>query len=342
MLAKKPDALDAPLAALQSLRQGAQPDDLPFIDIGLRDYVGCAKASMAVVKMLEADFTRGSNWLVLHDLTLRVGEHYARIDHLLINRNFDVFILDSALGSSLIKVDGKGAFSRQCPGQTRFVAIDSPLDQMARRMALLNALLPRLLAAVKPGPDSQLRPNVMGFFLLSPGISVVRPGGFGSVDTRSFMPMIQITKELNHYGANSGPMAAAALVSMNQIDNRVLTLLGERLVAMHKPDPVPTVEALRLRYPPPPKVDTPEEAAAKAALAFSCHCGSETFTIRKLRLGGDAVACAECGAAYMLMQLFRCKQRPCGAKTEVTADGKLRVFCEKCQKEKRLNYSEST
>jgi len=238
MLAKKPDALDAPLAALQSLRQGAQPDDLPFIDIGLRDYVGCAKASMAVVKMLEADFTRGSNWLVLHDLTLRVGEHYARIDHLLINRNFDVFILDSALGSSLIKVDGKGTFSRQCPGQTRFVAIDSPLDQMARRMALLNALLPRLLAAVKPGPDSQLRPNVMGFFLLSPGISVVRPGGFGSVDTRSFMPMIQITKELNHYGANSGPMAAAALVSMNQIDNRVLTLLGERLVAMHKPDPV--------------------------------------------------------------------------------------------------------
>lgn len=339
MLAKKPDAFDGPLAALQALRPNCEANDLVIVDIALRDYVTSAKSLVAVAKLL-GEFSRHAGWVVIHDLTLRIGEYHARVDHLLINRNFDVFLLDSSIGSSLIKVDSKGQFSRQCPGTTRVVPQESPLDLLTRRMQIMRSILPRVLAAVRPeSAQSGLKPNVMGYFLLSPGVSVVRPGGFGSVDTRAFIPMDHIIKELNHYGASSGSMTAASLAAMNQFDAKTLQAFGERLAAMHRPDPTPSLEMLRRRYPPPPKVETEEEIAQKRAQQYSCHnCGDDTFKIRPMRMGGDALACGKCDAAYMLMQLFRCKNRPCSAKIEPSDEaGKIVVKCERCQKQKILN-----
>jgi len=44
--------------------------------------------------LINFDFGNSENWAILHDLRLRAGGLVAQIDHLLINRFFDFYVLE--------------------------------------------------------------------------------------------------------------------------------------------------------------------------------------------------------------------------------------------------------
>ena len=55
-------------------------------------------------------FGNSRNWAVIHDLRLEHKEQVAQIDHLLINRSFDIYVLESKNYSYKLKISPEGEF----------------------------------------------------------------------------------------------------------------------------------------------------------------------------------------------------------------------------------------
>ena len=75
------------------------------------------------------------NWAIIHDLRLEYRGFVAQIDHLLINRFLDFYVLESKNYYYGIKIAPEGEFL-VWNGKT-YVAIESPIEQNKRHIDLL-------------------------------------------------------------------------------------------------------------------------------------------------------------------------------------------------------------
>ncbi|MGD0822710.1 MAG: nuclease-related domain-containing protein [Desulfomonilia bacterium] len=55
-------------------------------------------------------FGRSKNWAVIHDLRIEHEDKVAQIDHIIINRAFDIYVLESKNYSYGIKITPEGEF----------------------------------------------------------------------------------------------------------------------------------------------------------------------------------------------------------------------------------------
>jgi hypothetical protein len=79
------------------------------------------------------------NWAVIHDLRLEHRGRVAEIDHLLIGRFFDIYVVDSKNLTTALRVDDHGEFLiKSGAGWKR---IESPIEQNKRHVILLNQLI---------------------------------------------------------------------------------------------------------------------------------------------------------------------------------------------------------
>ena len=99
-------------------------------------------------------FGQSKNVIVVHDLRLEVNGSVAQIDHLLMTRAFDMFVLETKTYSTGLSIGEKGEFSTSYDG--RDVGISSPLEQNNRHIAVLRdafkqvGLPKRLGIAIQP------------------------------------------------------------------------------------------------------------------------------------------------------------------------------------------------
>ncbi len=83
-----------------------------------------------------------ANWIVLHDLRLVDGDDVAQIDHLLMVRTLDFFVLETKNYSGGVKILPSGEFEAiRKDGET--YPIPSPIAQNDRHIVLLKRLLKR-------------------------------------------------------------------------------------------------------------------------------------------------------------------------------------------------------
>lgn len=83
-----------------------------------------------------------ANWIVLHDLRLVDGDDVAQIDHLLMVRTLDFFVLETKNYSGGVKIFPSGEFEAiRKDGST--YPIPSPIAQNDRHIVLLKRLLKR-------------------------------------------------------------------------------------------------------------------------------------------------------------------------------------------------------
>ena len=82
-------------------------------------------------------FGDSKNWAVIHDLRLEHKGQVAQIDHLLINRFFDVYVLESKNYSYKLKITPEGEF--QVYYGKEYIGIPSPIEQNKRHIYLAVA-----------------------------------------------------------------------------------------------------------------------------------------------------------------------------------------------------------
>ena len=160
MIIKPPDSLQARLAAQ---RERLDPDH-PASAARLRGLHAHLRGLHASAADLDAELAGTTRWALLHDLHLQLNGRSLWIDHILINRQLDILVLESPHYGADLRVDAQGRFSVLRDG--RELELPSPLARCARHLAGLRQLARQLPWPHRQG--SRVSPCWLSAILIAP------------------------------------------------------------------------------------------------------------------------------------------------------------------------------
>jgi len=175
-------------------------------------------------------FGNSKNWAVIHDLRLEHKGQVAQIDHLLINRFFDMYVLESKNYSSKLKISPGGEF--QVYNGKEYIGIPSPIEQNKRHIHLLdlflksNNILPKRMRI-------SIRPRFKNIILVSPKPIITRPSE-KKFDTSSVIKADTLRTKIDRDLGKGNPLADLATIS-KICSPSTLKETAKKLAAFHKP-----------------------------------------------------------------------------------------------------------
>lgn len=191
---------------------------------------------------LDFYFKESRDWVVLHDLRLEMGENVAQIDHLLINRQLDIYVVESRFYNSDIKIDDKGDF--HCLYNKKPVIMSSPVARNLRHIDFLhqylgqNGLLPTRLGLT-------IKPRYHNIVLVSPTSRVTRPNDAGD----SFPEVVAADRFLNAFKRAQHEYPLTDFVNLaRQLTPEALHGMAARLAQRHFPRSIDFAERYGLKH----------------------------------------------------------------------------------------------
>lgn len=192
-------------------------------------YAGSADEETAAY-FLNFEFKQSKNWILIHDLRLEHNGDVAQIDHLLIGRALDMFVIDSKNYTYDVSISDNGDFSyfyNNLP-----YPMSSPIEQNKRLIKIIdsflidNKLLPKRLGMT-------LNPNHKNIVLLSPKTELTKPvkGIFDCsavMKTEKFLG--RFTDDLDRDDALEDISSLAKVISQDSLKR-----FAEKIVLHHKP-----------------------------------------------------------------------------------------------------------
>lgn len=175
---------------------------------------------------IDFELKHSPNWVVIHDLRLEKGDDTAQIDHLLINRFLEFYVLETKAFSGTLQMLDDGSFL-SIYDKKSYVE-NSPVSQNNRHIKLLrNILQERSLMPKRLGIP--LSPSFESFILLDK-TKFIRPNKCASsMVLRSDQFIDRLHKELEEVSFRSGIKQISKVVSQE-----TLRELGANIVALHK------------------------------------------------------------------------------------------------------------
>lgn len=179
---------------------------------------------------IDFHYKENKNWAVIHDLRIEYGGNVAQIDHLLINRFLQFYVLETKSYASGIKITAQGEFLFWF--KNRYLSMESPIEQNRRHVLVLEkllkgeGLLPKRLGIELP---ATFKP----FVLVSPKSNVIRPPEqeFNTeMVIKSDALFRQIESEFDKLGTLSIVGSLAKVISAE-----TLYELAQHLITYHKP-----------------------------------------------------------------------------------------------------------
>ena len=205
--------------------------------------------------LIDFDFAQSPNWAVIHDLRLEHAGRTAQIDHVLINRWMDVYVLETKHFHSGIKITEEGEFLRWNDFQKKFEGMASPLEQNERHIKVLKDVMATVSLPTRLG--LAIQPAFQQLVLASPKARIDRPKKFdASRVIKADLLKKTIDREFERENALFGILRAAAkLVSAETVE-----YVARQLAACHRP--LRTNEALQapIPSPAPPKLATTDSS----------------------------------------------------------------------------------
>lgn len=184
MLIKQKDNSLEQIDYLQDLLERDLPEKTKaMIERELKCLCSGNKGEESSAYYLDFSFKPAKNWALIHDLRLEHEGFVAQIDHLLIGRMLDIYVIESKNYNQGVAISDEGDFSYFYGKKP--IPIESPIAQNERHIRLLdrylteNNLLPK-----RPGVT--LRPNYKNIVLISPTSRLTKPAR-GLYDCSSVM-----------------------------------------------------------------------------------------------------------------------------------------------------------
>lgn len=234
---------------------------------------------------------------MIHDLRIEHRGRVAQIDHLLINRVLDIFVLESKNYYYGVKISEEGEFL-VWDGKT-YQAIESPFEQNQRHiLALQQAIDDRKLAPSRLG--FAIPTNCRNYILVAPTSKLFKP------PTASF-DLSTVVKADAFLSTVEKEMDKVSVVSMTKIiGTDTLREFGEKLVRLHRPGTIDYAAKFGLKEAkaslpatPAPVVAMPEpptytpNADSNASKLVCKKCQSEKLAIAYGKFG-YYFKCAAC------------------------------------------------
>jgi len=294
----------------------------------LRNRKAGARAEEEAAYLLDFNYGQSPNWAVIHDLRLEVDGLVAQIDHLLINRFLDVYVLETKHFHAGVKINDDGEFLRWNDFKRTYEGMPSPLMQNTRHVqVLVHAFkcveLPRRLGF-------RVEPRITPLVLISSKARIDRSRRY---DSSALLKVDQFVERMAKYADESSPLELARVVSSDTVRS-----IAEQLSHLHRPlvrsvVPEKTCPDAFLPAEPAAQVTTQDRAEPSPPLPtqglcrscgtsngsiqygrygyfFVCNCGISTNLKLKCAAGHAAKVrkagleffreCAECSSSEVL------------------------------------------
>ncbi len=231
MIIKKMDSKQEEIAELKALMKGKLfPYQRFLIERELKAVKSGVHGEEDSAYYIDFYFGNSRNWAVIHDLRLEHKGQVAQIDHLLINRLFDIYVLESKNYSYKIKISPEGEF--QAYYGKEYIGIPSPIEQNKRHIHLLDPFLKyRNILPKRMGIS--IRPRFKDLILVSPKCIITRPPE-KKFDTSSVIKAdtlrTKIDREVDKWRNPVTDLAALTKVCSSS----TLEATARRLAAFHK------------------------------------------------------------------------------------------------------------
>lgn len=175
------------------------------------------------------DFADSPNWAVLHDLRLEHGSRTAQIDHLLINRWMEFFVLETKHFRSGIKITDDGEFLRWNDYKKRYEGMASPLQQNERHIAVLSDVIREIELPSRLG--FRIAPTFHSLVLVAPSAIIMRPE---RLDTSNVIKADQLKPRIWREIDGPNPVAFLLKSAARLVSSEAVEFVGRRLAALHR------------------------------------------------------------------------------------------------------------
>ena len=225
MILKEADRKDTQIAELEAYlaAPGIPAATRPHIERELKFLRAGIKGERE--SAYDIDFYSGAskNRIVIHDLRFEHDGRVAQIDHLVLNRLLEVYVLETKHFSEGVSINEQGEFAIWFGGKPR--GIPSPLEQNERHIMVLREVFKTLTMPTRLG--IRLQPSFESLVLVSKNARIGRPAKF---DTDRVMKSDQFERWIMKNIDSGSPLMMAKVVSIDTLAD-----VATQLVALHRP-----------------------------------------------------------------------------------------------------------
>jgi hypothetical protein len=226
-------------------------------------------------------FGASKNWAVIHDLRIEHQGFVAQIDHILIGRLFDIWVLESKRFRNGIKIDERGeciTWSGRRP-----IAVESPIEQNRRHVRILQDLLDAGRIPLPRRLGLPIKPKLHSLVLIAEG-RISRPNApVPGIET--VIKTDQLRNTVIQRGEAGNPLDIVKLVGTDTLES-----FARALVDLHTPITRDWERQFRLADRSPPNTEPPK-APDPAPVALPPAPANAKAPTRK-----PAGSCASCAA----------------------------------------------
>lgn len=229
MLIKTIDDKTQQLTELERLLASAPPNKKTYIEKDLRALKAGINGEQQSAYLIDFDFKDSKFTAVIHDLRLEINGRVAQIDHLLIHRTLNCFVLETKSMHAGIKITEEGEFLQWNDFKKSYEGMASPLAQNERHMSVIKDAFGQIEMPTRLGV--RLTPSIQSFVLISPHARIDRPKKF---DTSNVIKADTLLKTIQSKFENEGLLST--LSSMSKfVSTETIEEIARKLVALHKP-----------------------------------------------------------------------------------------------------------
>ncbi len=223
------DSKDNQIAELKRLISIAPEDRKAKIEQELISLRAGIKAEKEAVYLIDFAFKASPRTLIIHDLRLEVDNRVAQIDHLLIHRTLNIFVLETKYFHSHIKITDNGEFLRWNNFTKSLEGIPSPIAQNERHIAVLTDAFNQIDMPSRLG--RKLSPVFHSIILIDTRTRIDRPKEF---DTRQVIKADMINNTVRDSLEKSGFLNDIGNIS-RFMSSETIKKIGHSLLSLHKP-----------------------------------------------------------------------------------------------------------
>jgi hypothetical protein len=296
MLIKQADDQSIAMAELERLAAGTGAE-AKRAKTELRNRKAGLKGEAESAYLIDFDYGNSPNWAVIHDLRLEHGGRTAQIDHLLINRWMEFFVLETKQFHAGVKITDEGEFLRWNNFDKHFEGMPSPLQQNERHIAVLSDVVSRIEFPSRFG--MRITPTFNSLVLVAPSARIDRPKKF---DASRVIKADQLKPKIWRDLDMDNAVAVFFKAATKMVSGETVEFVANQLAALHTRTPdqarIAAVAAMPLRESPVHQPSTnariePTFGAATKQPAASVHVDA---TASKSASMATPPSCKACGA----------------------------------------------
>ena len=297
MILKAADDKNVQIQQLENLIAIAPTDKKFSLEQELRNLRAGIKAEQEAAYLINFDLEKSQNTVVIHDLRLEIDGRIAQIDHLLIHRTLNVFVLETKHLHAGMRITETGEFESWNAFKKCYEGMASPFAQNERHIAVLKEALARIDMPSKMG--LRLSPVYHSYALVSPKSRIDRPKKF---DTSHIIKADMLGKTLDDTFEKAGVLDTFGGLA-RFMSTETLVKAGQTLLRMHRPasfdyaarfgiQPQQVAQTQAAILAAPPSI---QESSAQQSQPICRDCKSSNLSIQYGKFG-YYFKCGNCDA----------------------------------------------